>query len=64
MKLAQFLAQVKRVLLYELAPRKRREELSERGPNNSFTFSDLPSDEYHLRNDTYKVLRRDGSIFD
>ena len=64
MKLAQFLAQVKRVLLYELAPRKRREESSKRGPNNSFTFSDLPSDEYRLRNDTYKVLRRDGSIFD
>ena len=64
MKLAQFLAQVKRVLLYELAPRKRREESSERGPNNSFTLSVLPSDEYRLRNDTYKVLRRDGSIFD
>ncbi len=64
MKLLQLLAEVKRVLLYEIAPRKRREPLSKQGPNNSFTFSNLPSDEHRLRNDTYKVLRRDGSIFD
>lgn len=64
MKLTQLLAQVKKVLLYEIAPRKPREPLSNRGPNISVTFSNLPSDEYRLRNDTYKVLRRDGSIFD
>jgi hypothetical protein len=64
MTLPQLLARVKKVLLYEITPRKRRESLSEQGPNNSFTFSNLPSDEYRLRNDTYKVLRRDGSMFD
>jgi hypothetical protein len=64
MKLRGLLDLVKKVLLYEIVPRKPREPLSKRGPNNSFTFSNLPSDEYRLRNDTYKVLRRDGSIFD
>ena len=64
MKLPRLLAQVKNILLYEITPRKPREPLSKRGPNISDTFSNLPSDEYRLRNDTYKVLRRDGSIFD
>jgi hypothetical protein len=64
MKLPRLLAQVKKVLLYEITPREPREPLSNRGPNKSVTSSNLPSDEYRLRNDTYKVLRRDGSIFD
>lgn len=64
MALRRFLEKVKKVLFYEIAPRKPREPLSKRGPNISDTFSNLPSDEYRLRNDTYKVLRRDGSIFD
>ena len=64
MRLRRLLEQARKVLLYEIAPRKPREPSSKQGPNNSFTFSNLPSDEYRLRNDTYKVLRRDGSIFD
>jgi hypothetical protein len=60
----RFLEKVKKVLLYEIVPRRQREPLRKRGPNISVTFSNLPSDEYRLRNDTYKVLRRDGSIFD
>ena len=64
MTLRRFLEKAKEVLLYEVAPRKPREPLSKRGPNISDTFSNLPSDEYRLRNDPYKVLRRDGSIFD
>jgi hypothetical protein len=64
MTLLQLLGKLKKVLLYEIAPRKPREPLSKRGPNISVTFSNLPSDEYRLKNDTYKVLRRDGSIFD
>ena len=64
MKMPQLLAHVKKVLLYEIVPRKPREPLSNRRPNICGTSSNLPSDEYRLRNDTYKVLRRDGSIFD
>ena len=64
MTLGRLLERAKEFLLYEIPPRKRRESLSKQGPNNSFTFSNLPSDEHRLRNDTYKVLRRDGSIFD
>ena len=64
MNLPRLLAQVKKVLLYEITPREPREPLSKRGPNISVTSSNLPSDEYRLRNDPYKVLRRDGSIFD
>jgi hypothetical protein len=64
MSLRRFLESVKKILMYKITPQKAREPLNKQGPNNSFTFSNLPSDEYRLRNDTYKVLRRDGSIFD
>ena len=48
MTLRRLLEKLKKVLLYEMAPRKPREPLSKRGPNISVTFSNLPSDEYPL----------------
>ena len=64
MKLLQLLAQVKKVLLYEIKPRKPREPLIKRGPNISFTFSHHSGDEYRATNRKYKVLRKGWSLFD
>lgn len=64
MALRNILKRLKEALRMETGPRKPLAQSSTRGPNGSFTFSDVPSDVYRLRNDTYKVLRRNGSIFD
>ena len=64
MTLPQLLGKLKKVLLYEIAPRKPREPLSKRGPNISFTFSHRAGDEYRSTNRKYKVLRKGWSLFD
>jgi hypothetical protein len=64
MTLLQLLARVKKVLLYEIAPRKLREPLSKRGPNISFTFSHHAGDEYRATNRQHKVLHKGWSLFD
>ena len=64
MKLPRLLAQVKKVLLYEITPRESREPLSKRGPNISFTFSHHAGDEYRATNRKHKVLRKGWSLFD
>ena len=64
MKLPRLLAQVKKVLLYEITPREPREPLSKRGPNISFTFSHHAGDEYRATNRKHKVLRKGWSLFD
>ena len=64
MKLPQLLAQLKKVLLYEITSRKPHEPLSKRGPNISFTFSHHAGDEYRATNRQHKVLRKRWSLFD
>ena len=64
MKWSQFFACAKKVLLYEISPRKAREPLSKRGPNISFTFSHHAGDEYRGTNRKYKALRKGWSLFD